>query len=100
MAVDHLTPRQRSVLDALADGLSNKEIAARLGVDTDTVKVHCRAVFRAIGARNRVHAALMHAQKVPHDAALSVLQRQNVELREAVARLSNALALQELGHGR
>ena len=52
-----LSGRQREVLDQLAAGKSNKEIAHRLGIAEGTVKVHIHAVFRILGVRNRVGAA-------------------------------------------
>ena len=52
-----LTPRQRSVMDALARGKSNKQIARELGICEGTVKVHVNAAYRALGVHNRVSAA-------------------------------------------
>ncbi len=51
-----LTHRQREVLDALSDGLSNKAIAKRLDVQETTVKLHLKNIFRELGARNRTDA--------------------------------------------
>jgi DNA-binding NarL/FixJ family response regulator len=53
------SPRQRDVLRLLAEGQSNKVIARGLGISVSTVKVHLGAVFRALGARNRVEAAVL-----------------------------------------
>lgn len=52
-----LSQRQREVLDVLASGKSNKEIARQLGIAEGTVKVHVNAVFRTLGVHNRVGAA-------------------------------------------
>lgn len=52
-----LTTRQREVLELLAAGLSNKEIARRLDIAEGTVKVHVTAAFRALHVHNRVGAA-------------------------------------------
>lgn len=52
-----LSDRQRDVLEQLAAGKSNKEIARKLGIAEGTVKVHLNAVFRALGVHNRVGAA-------------------------------------------
>ena len=57
-----LSERQREVLKGLIDGLSNKEIAKRLGVSEGTVKMHMAALFRALGATNRTHAAAIGRQ--------------------------------------
>jgi DNA-binding NarL/FixJ family response regulator len=52
-----LTPRQRSVLSLIAQGLSNKEIAHLLHISEGTTKIHTGATLRALGARNRTEAA-------------------------------------------
>lgn len=60
-ALENLTARQREVLELLAAGLTNTEIAERLGISRDTVKEHVRAIFRRLGVRHRVAAAgLIH----------------------------------------
>lgn len=51
-----LTARQREVLDLLAAGKSNKQIAWALGISEGTVKVHVNAAFRVLGVHNRVNA--------------------------------------------
>lgn len=53
-----LSPRQREVLDGLTQGLTNLEIGQRLGIALPTVKLHVRAVLKALGARNRTEAAM------------------------------------------
>jgi DNA-binding NarL/FixJ family response regulator len=53
-----LTPREREALGLVADGLSNKQIARRLGIAEGTVKAHLGRAFRRIGARHRTEAAL------------------------------------------
>lgn len=51
-----LTARQKEVLNLLATGKSNKQIAWSLGISEGTVKVHVNAAFRALGVHNRVNA--------------------------------------------
>jgi DNA-binding CsgD family transcriptional regulator len=51
-----LTPRQREVLVLLAQGLSNKEIAAVLGLTPKSVMHHTTAIYQATGARGRSEA--------------------------------------------
>ena len=51
-----LTPREIEVLTALADGLSNKAIARRLGISPHTVKFHLDQLFRKLGAGCRAEA--------------------------------------------
>ncbi|MDB5432287.1 MAG: two component transcriptional regulator, LuxR family [Caulobacter sp.] len=52
-----LTGRQIEVLGALANGLSNKEIAIKLDLAEKTVKAHVGAIFRALNVVNRTQAA-------------------------------------------
>jgi DNA-binding CsgD family transcriptional regulator len=59
-AAQRLTPREQTVLEAMAEGSSNKEIAAALGIGLRTVEHHVSRVLRCLGAANRtaaVHAA-------------------------------------------
>lgn len=53
-----LSGRELSVLAALADGLSNKEIAQRLGITEGTVKNHMTNVLGKLGVLDRTQAAL------------------------------------------
>jgi PAS domain-containing protein/DNA-binding CsgD family transcriptional regulator len=54
-----LTPRERVVLDGIAAGNSNHEIALRMGISYTTVRTHVRAVLTKLGARSRLEAAAM-----------------------------------------
>ncbi|MFK7992746.1 MAG: response regulator transcription factor [Granulosicoccus sp.] len=54
-----LTPRQCEVLTLLKQGKSNKQIATELNLTEGTVKVHCKAIFRALGVDNRTQAAVL-----------------------------------------
>ena len=51
-----LTPREVEVLGALAEGLSNKAAALRLGISPHTVKFHVEQLFRKLGAGCRAEA--------------------------------------------
>lgn len=51
-----LTPREAQILDAIADGLTNKAIGRRLGISLHTVKFHVESVFRKLGASTRTEA--------------------------------------------
>ena len=51
-----ITPRELDILEALAAGLSNKEIAERLFVSENTVKTHAARLFSKLSARRRTQA--------------------------------------------
>ena len=53
-----LTPRQRDVLEAVRQGLTNKEIARNLAIAEGTVKIHLAGLFAAFGVRNRTELAV------------------------------------------
>jgi DNA-binding NarL/FixJ family response regulator len=59
-----LSPRERSILDFIGQGQSNKEIARALNVAEGTVKIHLAALFRVLGATNRAHAAALGKQLI------------------------------------
>ena len=58
-AVEALSSREGAVLALLAQGYSNKEIAAHLFLAEGTVKNHVSAILQKIGARDRTQAALL-----------------------------------------
>jgi ATP/maltotriose-dependent transcriptional regulator MalT len=51
-----ITPRELEILELIAHGLSNKEIAERVFVSENTVKTHSSRVFEKLGARRRTQA--------------------------------------------
>jgi DNA-binding NarL/FixJ family response regulator len=51
-----LTPRELEILELIAQGLSNKEIAAKVFVSENTVKTHSGRVFDKLGAKRRTQA--------------------------------------------
>jgi DNA-binding NarL/FixJ family response regulator len=57
-----LTPRERMVLEQLARGLGNKQIAAALGISERTVKFHVSSVFTKLEATNRTEAVTRAVQ--------------------------------------
>jgi DNA-binding NarL/FixJ family response regulator len=54
--VEPLTARETEVLELLAQGLSNKAIAARLSISDQTVKFHVASICAKLGASNRTDA--------------------------------------------
>jgi DNA-binding NarL/FixJ family response regulator len=54
--VEALTPRETQVLELVADGLSNKAIAAVLSVSDETIKFHLASILGKLGATNRTDA--------------------------------------------
>ncbi|HJX08037.1 MAG TPA: response regulator transcription factor [Actinomycetota bacterium] len=57
-----LTQREHDILELLAEGKSNREIAGRLYLSEKTVKAHLAAIFRKLGVTNRTQAAMMAVQ--------------------------------------
>ena len=57
-----LTPREVEVLQLLAQGLSNKQIAARLAISDHTAKFHVNSILQKMGAQKRVEAVVRAAR--------------------------------------
>jgi two-component system nitrate/nitrite response regulator NarL len=53
-----LTPRELEIINAIVEGLSNKEIAAKCTISERTVKHHLSSIFDKVGVSNRVELAL------------------------------------------
>jgi DNA-binding NarL/FixJ family response regulator len=60
-APGELTPREREVWALMAAGLTNPEIATRLGLSDNTIKFHVQHLFSKLGVKNRTEAALKFA---------------------------------------
>jgi DNA-binding NarL/FixJ family response regulator len=58
LLIDHLTPREMDVLEMLAEGLSNKLIADRLGISEHTAKFHVNSILAKLSAGTRTEAVM------------------------------------------
>jgi DNA-binding NarL/FixJ family response regulator len=61
--LDALTPREREVLDMLASGFSNKEIAWRMKISEHTVKSHVASIFAKLNVSTRTEAVTQGIRK-------------------------------------
>lgn len=60
---DALTPREREVLEMLAEGLSNKEIAWRMKISEHTIKFHVASIFAKLDVSTRTEAVMQGIRK-------------------------------------
>ncbi|HDJ86369.1 MAG TPA: two-component system response regulator NarL, partial [Chromatiales bacterium] len=58
-----LTPREREILQLLAEGQSNKMIARNLDISDGTVKLHVKSILRKLGVHSLVEAAVMAVER-------------------------------------
>ncbi|MGE8361010.1 MAG: response regulator [Pseudomonas sp.] len=63
LAQDALSPRELQVLQRVAMGKPNKEIAAELLISEDTIKGHLKSIMDKLGANNRTHAVTLGIQR-------------------------------------
>ena len=70
LPLGELTPRERAVLERIAEGLDNTEIATSLGLSEKTVRNHITRVFDKIGVEHR-YQAIVRAR----DAGLGMIGR-------------------------
>jgi DNA-binding NarL/FixJ family response regulator len=56
--IDELTPRETHVLQLVAEGLTNREIAASLVISENTVKIHLKNILEKLHLQNRIQAAV------------------------------------------
>ncbi|WP_395342520.1 response regulator [Ningiella sp. W23] len=66
--LESLTPHQLKVLNMIADGLLNKQIAFELDISESTVKQHVSAVLRKLKLNNRTQAGIMYKQIMSIDS--------------------------------
>ncbi|WP_287030695.1 response regulator [Pseudomonas sp. UBA6310] len=58
-----LSPRELQVLQRVAQGAANKQIANELGISEDTIKGHLRSIMDKLSANNRTHAVTIGIQR-------------------------------------
>jgi len=61
-SIEQITPREQEVLRLLAEGLSNKEIAAKLHMSVDTERTHMMNILNKLGVHSRIQALLFAAR--------------------------------------
>lgn len=57
--LDRLTPRELQVIELVAQGKSNKEIASALCITTHTAKAHVQSILHKLGFESRTQAAVL-----------------------------------------
>lgn len=77
--MEALTARQHDVLNLLAEGRTNKQIARQLDISPHTVNMHIRSVFRSLGVHNRVEAARISANGSYRDAMSKIDHQRRAE---------------------
>jgi DNA-binding CsgD family transcriptional regulator len=84
-----LTLRQREVVQLIASGLSNQEVAGRLGISERTVRAHCDALRRKLHCERRRHIPLAYREATgsdPMSAGEASLDRGGVRVPDAPTR--------------
>jgi two-component system nitrate/nitrite response regulator NarL len=63
-----LSDRERQVIALVCDGLSNKEIAEKLGVAEGTIKCHLHAIYEELGVQSRIELMIALADREDEEA--------------------------------
>jgi two-component system, NarL family, nitrate/nitrite response regulator NarL len=58
-----LSHREQQVIALVCDGISNKEIAEKLGVTEGTVKIHLHSIYEQLGVRSRIELMIALADR-------------------------------------
>lgn len=70
--IHSLTRRERALLEALSQGLTNKDLARDFGISPNTVKYHLSNMFEKLGVANRAQAiAFYYASRLPGEGSIS-----------------------------
>jgi DNA-binding NarL/FixJ family response regulator len=60
--IQRLSPRERQIVEAVARGLSNRDIAVTAGIAPQTVKNHLSSIFQKLQVRSRLQLAILVLQ--------------------------------------
>ena len=60
---DPLTEKEIAILQLVADGLANKQIASHLHLSVETIKAHLKTIFGKLGVHDRTHAVTLAARR-------------------------------------
>jgi DNA-binding NarL/FixJ family response regulator len=71
MTLEHLSPREKQIVAAVARGLSNRDIAVSTGIAQQTVKNHLSSIFHKLQVRSRVQLAILALQTSQADPSSS-----------------------------
>jgi DNA-binding CsgD family transcriptional regulator len=69
---DRLTKRQSELLDLVAAGMTNRQVARRLGLSEGTVRRHLENIFSRLGVTSRTAAVMWHTRREPAEFASRV----------------------------
>lgn len=82
-----LSPRKREVVSGLAEGLSIKEIAQRLGISRETVKQHAAELYDLAGVHSARELLAMRWEQLPNSGAAALLKEEPASLDSLIASL-------------
>jgi DNA-binding CsgD family transcriptional regulator len=88
---DVLTPRQQEVLEYVREGMTNEQIARRMGISPDGVKFHVSEILSRTGARHRRDAAEWSRERERPSAVLRGWRTRGVRRFSHGCRLHDAL---------
>jgi two-component system, NarL family, nitrate/nitrite response regulator NarL len=83
--MNSLTSREREIVLALAEGLSNKDVGRRLNLSEGTVKVHLHNIYSKLGVKNRTALAVLAHTEFARVRTLPQTANSDIEMAELVA---------------